>query len=113
MRDAMIARTCPALAGVGVAILVSGCAVNAAGRTAAEQRDDDFVTQRAIEHAAFFHPGCAIPEIKVVRLSEDRLSLDLAVCGQGRRYQDMTPRTGAGLRAYGEPTWVDVTAAAG
>jgi hypothetical protein len=68
----MGSRTYPALAAVGVAILVSGCAVNAAGRTPAEQRDDDFVTQRAIEHASFFHPGCAIPEIKVLRLSEDR-----------------------------------------
>ena len=98
---------------MGVAVLVSGCAVNAAGRTPAEQRDDDFVTQRAIEHASFFHPGCAIPEIKVLRLSEDRRYLELAVCGQIRRYQDMTPRSGAGLRAFGELTWVDVTAATG
>jgi len=111
VRDAMIARTCPALAAVGVAILVSGCAVNAAGRTPAEQHDYD--TQRAIEHAAFFHPGCAIPEIKVLRLSDDRRYLELAVCGQVRRYQDMTPRNGAGLRAFGDPTWVDVTAATG
>ena len=109
----MIARTCPALAAVGVAILVSGCAVNAAGRTPLEQREYDFVTERAIEQAAFFHPGCAIPEIKVLRLSEDRRYLALGVCGQIRQYQDITPRTSKYSRAYSEPTWVDVTAATG
>ncbi len=109
----MDTRTSRILAAVGVAILVSGCAVNAAGRTPLEQQEYDFATQRAIEHAAFLHPGCAIPEINVVRLSEDRRYVELRICGQLRRYQDITPRTTEYTRAYSEPTWIDVTAATG
>jgi hypothetical protein len=94
-------------------LLGTGCAVNAAGRTPLEQQQYDFSTQRAIEHAAFFHPGCALPEIKVLRLSDDRRYLELSVCGQVRRYQDLTPRTSQYSAAYVEPTWVDVTATTG
>ena len=109
----MSARTHPAVAAVAVIFLVSGCAVNAAGRTPVEQQEYDFATQRAIEHAAFFHPGCSPAAITVVRLSEDRKYLELSVCGQVRRYQDITPRQTQHSRAYPEPTWVDVTAATG
>ena len=109
----MSAWSSPVVAAVIGVLVGAGCAVNAAGRTPLEQQDYDFATQRAIEHAAFFHPGCRPPEIKVLRLSEDRRYLELSVCGQTRRYQDITPRDSQWARAYFEPTWVDVTAATG
>jgi len=53
----------------------------------------------AMQQAAFDH-RCPENNIRVLRESDDRRSLELDVCGSVRRYQDVSKE---GL------TWVDVT----
>jgi hypothetical protein len=65
--------------------------------------------QRALDHAAFFHPECPPSRIVVGRMSRNGRYLELEVCGSVRRYQDVSPELSGNSAPYVDPTWVDVT----
>jgi len=99
------------VAGVLIAFVTMGCAANAAaapGTSGASPPLDSSVA-RAIEQAAFFH-NCAADHISVRRLSEDRHSLVLDVCGPIRGYQNIAPQLFGCASAPG-PIWIEVPAA--
>jgi len=99
------ALCCLLLAVVGV-----GCATSTQARSPALQVPaTDPKVQRALEHAAFFHPGCPPSRITVRRLSRNGRYLELDVCGAARSYQDVSAELSGTTAPYVEPTWVDVT----
>jgi hypothetical protein len=66
--------------------------------------------QRALDHAAFFHPECPPSRIAVKRMSRSGRYLELDVCGSARRYQDVSAELSGSSTPEVAPTWVDVTA---
>ena len=87
-----------------------GCATATAGPPTAQVPATDPKVQRALDHAAFFHPECPPSRIAVRRMSRNGRYLELDVCGAVRRYQDVSPELSAPGSSSYEPTWVDVTA---
>jgi hypothetical protein len=87
-----------------------GCAAGTAGLPTAQVPATDPKVQRALDHAAFFHPECPPSRIAVRRMSQNGRYLELDVCGSVRRYQDVSPELSGNSAPYVDPTWVDVTA---
>jgi len=101
------------VAGVLIAFVAMGCAANAAAASGSSAPSPvlDRSVARAIEQAAFFH-NCAADHISVRRLSEDRRSLVLDVCGPIRGYQDIRPLlVGSASVSVADPIWIEVPAA--
>ena len=107
----MTPRASRVVAAVLVAFGAMGCATNAAPGTSTASPALDGSVARAIEQAAFFH-NCAADHISVRRLSEDRRSLVLDVCGPIRGYQDIAPLLiGSASVSAAHPIWIEVPAA--
>ena len=102
-------QTRAVLCGLAAAFAI-GCATESPGIATAEVPAPDRKVQRAIDHAAFFHPECPPARIAVKRLSASKRYLELDVCGSIRRYQDVSPELSGNSAPYVDPTWVDVTA---
>ena len=92
-----------------VALFAVGCATASAGSPTAQVPATDPKLQRALDHAAFFHPECPPSRIAVKRMSRNGRYLELDVCGAVRRYQDVSPELSGNSAPYVDPTWVDVT----